>query len=231
MRKFSKFGVAAVLASSIISSAAANWYDNILIGAEIGSNFASVEPKDNVTYTTGGTYSVDSSSGSVMDYGIKVGYDFDLWRVYGAFIYNNGQDFNYFSPYYTSRLDFNVENDSLDFLLGAAWTPQISNKFKMLLGPYLGYSVLRTDVSLKTSNSGVITSYEERSYTQNGIIYGARLGGIFTIAGHHEIDFGVKYDSVKYSDKDRFVSGSFSFTPTDIKRSGAGIYVGYNYKF
>lgn len=244
MKNLGKFSVATMIIISLSSSAAA---EGLFVGGELGVNFAYVEAKDNAKINYFGTYSTNHSSGAVGAGGVKFGYDFDLWRIYGAFVYNSGQDYEYSSYVSTNtppistneHYELDMENNSIDLLIGANWTPQISNNFKMLIGPYVGYSRLNTDITYDyhriESNSGIITRTKqenEQTVKQNGVLYGAKFGGIFTFARRHEIDFGVKYDCVKYGDK-----GDISFSPDiavsmkNAKRDGVGIYAGYNFKF
>nr|MBP3725566.1 hypothetical protein [Campylobacter sp.] len=87
MRKFSKFGVAAAIATSLVSSAVAIDLDGVFIGAEGKYNFKSELETSWNMHTMGflTSFNADESSFGL---GFKVGYDFDFMRVYGAYNHN-----------------------------------------------------------------------------------------------------------------------------------------------
>ena len=149
--------------------------------------------------------------------GLKFGYDFDLWRVYTAFIYDSGGE--------ESRDNIAgsmaVNTDSSDFLLGIDWTPNFSEQFKMLTGIMLGASKHTTDISLSISS----LTYETQ-INQTGFVYGLRLGGIYGFNKHNEIEFGFEIKEAKYSDK-----YTTNFNIVNLKRTTAGMFIGYSYKF
>lgn len=224
----SKFSVAVAVVVGLASSVLA---EGFFVGGQLGINFKPVKAEENAKINYSGTYYTEGDSKIAPFMGVKFGYDFDLWRAYGAFNYNSGTDYEYSSRTTTQYQNFEIDNESLDFVIGADWTPEINSKFKIVVGPYAGYSVLNTDMSYTNSTSGIISEFE-RTIRQNGFVYGGKIGGIITFARHHEIDFGVKYDTVKYGDKDDIiVSSDISMNMKGIKRNSVGLYAGYNFKF
>ncbi|WP_258058564.1 porin family protein [Campylobacter hyointestinalis] len=72
--------------------------------------------------------------------GIKGGYDFDMYRVYGSYVYD----------FQTSKTIVDEDGDSSKlkwlthkFIVGADYTPSITDNFKLAVGPYTGYSRLK----------------------------------------------------------------------------------------
>ena len=239
MRKFSKFGAIAVLASSLVSSAAANWYDGVFVGIEgkynIKSKFETKWTENTAPFMM--NFNIDDSAFGL---GLKVGYDFDLWRIYGAYNYNpkikdNAKNF----ALITSYTDENFEYSTNDFILGADWTPKFSMfglDFKGALGAFAGIS--KIDVKYHTFDT--LSSADVSSdYSQDGFIYGLKLGAIYDFDKFGEVEFGIKFDSAKYDDKDALLSGIDSYGSdvayktkiSDTKRTNTGVFVGYNYKF
>ena len=142
--------------------------------------------------------------------GIKGGYDFDMFRIYGAYVY-----------------DFNAKKSSIDeddkpitikwnthkFLVGTDYTPSITQDFKFILGAYTGYS------KLKAKTNAELNGVRETEKTSaNGLLIGAKIGGEYSLDANNAIEFGFKADKTKYR-------------KIDIKETNAGLYLGYNYKF
>ncbi|TWO21598.1 outer membrane beta-barrel protein [Campylobacter hyointestinalis] len=141
--------------------------------------------------------------------GIKGGYDFDMYRVYGSYVYD----------FQTSKTIVDEDGDSLKlkwlthkFIVGADYTPSITDNFKLAVGPYTGYSRLK----LKDS--------EGTKANTNGWIIGAKLGGIYSIDKNNELEFGFKTDRTDYKKVSKI-------DLKDVKETNYGLYIGYNYKF
>nr|MBP3725565.1 hypothetical protein [Campylobacter sp.] len=120
-------------------------------------------------------------------------------------------------------------------ILGADWTPKFSLgglDFKGILGAFAGISKIDVDYSIASS----LGSFK-LDYSQDGFIYGLKLGAIYEAAKEHEIEFGFKFDQATYDDTDATIiecSGVCQYLPTkitDAKRTNMGVFVGYNYKF
>lgn len=212
-----KLFLGAVLAAGLMSSVVAQ---GLFVGAEADYVSKFPEPKTNINAIGSST---TSDGGGSAGGGIKVGYDFDLWQLYGAYIYYIGGNLSYAGGGGSLTLD----NDASDLLIGANWTPQINDKFKAIAGIFVGHSTLNTDISFAGGGQALT-----QSVSQSGFIYGAKFGANLQFGLHNEIEFGLKYDNVKYSDKESIaLSPTVSIDLKDTKRSGVGIFVGYNYKF
>lgn len=81
---------------------------------------------------------------------------------------------------------------------GYDFTPSMRDSFRWNLGVYGGYAA-----------NGL-----------SGGIYGAKIGALYEINQHHEINFGVKLEQTR-------LSGNYDKDVT----TGGGLYGGYNYKF
>ncbi len=147
----------------------------------------------------------DSIKDGVFGLGIKGGYDFGMFRVYGSYAY-----------------DLKAKDEAIDkegtnvwkwtrheFLANADYTPSLSDDFKLIVGAYTGLALAH----LKASDG--------RDDTSSGWVLGARLGGEYSLDDHNAIEFGVKGDYTKY--KENVIDG--------LKGTGFGAYLGYTYKF
>ena len=142
---------------------------------------------------------------------IKAGYDFDVARVYGAYIY-----------------DFQVKKSLGDedgtvikwkthkFIVGADYTPSVAKDLKLVLGGYTGFSKLKMDVFDTHDGS------EKGNAT--GWILGARIGTEYSINKNNAVEFGVKADRTKYRSIAKYDNAK-------IKETNVGLYMGYTYKF
>ena len=105
-----------------------------------------------------------------------------------------------------------------EFLVGADWTPNISENFKLAVGPYLGYSLFKVkDIEKSTSDYA--------SATEGGFILGGKVGVIAdTSVG--EFEAGIKADRAWFNEKEY---DNIIFYQTD--KTTVGLYLGYNFKF
>ena len=261
--KFNKFALGALIASSLVSVSSASWYDNIYLGAEAGYNFSSknkfsMNEFDNSAPNGISSISHDASDSSP-NFGLKVGYDLDFMRVYGGFIHNfkakdsyKKQAYVYHDYFYrivNATIQKEFEFESNDFVIGADWTPKFALAgldFKGILGAYTGYSKsnIKVNRSLQYTDSGnAYTESENFEFDTNAFLFGLKLGAIYELNKNNELEFGFKFDTVSYKNKDTAISSAigtdgiygYNVDSTrsikDVKRTNMGVFVGYNYKF
>ena len=235
--KFNKFALGALIASSVVSSAVAIDLDGVFVGAEGKYNFKS-ELETSLNLPTLGFSRSFNADESAFGLGLKVGYDFDFMRVYGAYNHNfeaKATDIGLATALVGMVLPEELKYSGNDFILGADWTPKFSLAgldFKGILGAFAGISKIDVEYLIEDSLGSM-----KLDYSQDGFIYGLKLGAIYEAAKQHEIEFGFKFDSAKYDDKDTTMaecSGVCQYVPakiTDAKRTNIGVFVVYNYKF
>ncbi|WP_103650656.1 outer membrane beta-barrel protein [Campylobacter concisus] len=143
--------------------------------------------------------------------GLKAGYDFDVARVYGAYIYD-----------FKVKKTANDEDKSVaewkthKFIVGADYTPSVAKDLKLVLGGYTGFSKLKL--------RGGDAENPMESASTNGWILGARVGAEYSINENNAVEFGIKADRTDY--------GKISkFDFVDTKETNVGLYMGYTYKF
>jgi putative outer membrane protein len=140
--------------------------------------------------------------------GLKAGYDFDSFRVYGAYIYD-----------FQAKKSLGNEDGTIvkwkthKFIVGADYTPSVAKNLKLVLGGYTGFSKLKMDVFDTQDGS------EKGNAT--GWILGARVGTEYSINENNAVEFGLKADETKYRPID----------DTKIEETNLGLYLGYTYKF
>ena len=143
--------------------------------------------------------------------GIKAGYDFNVARVYGAYIYD-----------FQAKKSLGDEDDTIikwkthKFIVGADYTPSVAKDLKLVLGGYTGFSKLKMDVFDTHDGS------EKGNAT--GWILGARVGAEYSINENNAVEFGLKADRTKY----RSIA---KYDNSKIKETNVGLYMGYTYKF
>ena len=143
--------------------------------------------------------------------GIKAGYDFDVTRVYGAYIYD-----------FQAKKSLGNEDGTIvkwkthKFIVGADYTPSVAKYLKLVLGGYTGFSKLKMDVFDTHDGS------EKGNAT--GWILGARVGAEYSINENNAVEFGLKADRTDYGKINKF-------NLVDIKETNLGLYMGYIYKF
>lgn len=143
--------------------------------------------------------------------GIKAGYDFDVARVYGAYIYD-----------FQAKKSLGDEDGTVvkwnthKFIVGADYTPSVAKDLKLVLGGYTGFSKLKL--------RGGDAENPMESASTNGWILGARVGAEYSINENNAVEFGIKADRTDY--------GKISkFDMIDAKETNLGLYMGYTYKF
>ena len=143
--------------------------------------------------------------------GLKAGYDFDVARVYGAYIYD-----------FQAKKSLGDEDGTVvkwnthKFMVGANYTPSVAKDLKLVLGGYTGFSKLKLDVFDTHDGS------EKGNAT--GWILGARVGAEYSINENNAVEFGLKADRTDYGKINKF-------NLVDIKETNVGLYMGYTYKF
>ena len=143
--------------------------------------------------------------------GIKAGYDFDVARVYGAYIYD-----------FKVKKTANDEDKSVaewkthKFIVGADYTPSVAKDLKLVLGGYTGFSKLKL--------RGGDAENPMESASTNGWILGAKVGAEYSINENNAVEFGLKADRTKYRSIAKYDNAK-------IKETNIGLYMGYTYKF
>ena len=193
-----------ILASSLVASCACA--EGVFVGVVGGYNFMT-------------KIEVDETDLSLKDknafLGLKGGYDFGAWRAYGQYNYN----LKFSKDYLDDMGDtWTAEYTGHEFLVGADWTPSISENFKLAVGPYFGYSLIKVkDIEKSTSDYA--------SATEGGFILGGKVGVIAdTSVG--EFEAGIKADRAWFNEKEY---DNIIFYQTD--KTTVGLYLGYNFKF
>ncbi|WP_169776904.1 outer membrane beta-barrel protein [Campylobacter mucosalis] len=141
--------------------------------------------------------------------GIKAGYDFDTFRVYGAYVYDLEAK--------KDSTDENGDKEELKWnkhsvLIGGDYTPSIGDSFKLLAGAYTGVS--RINIKVRSDD-------ESGKVNFTGVVVGAKLGAIYEFDKNNAVEFGYKADYTKYSKKN----------DASLKETNHGLFVGYTYKF
>jgi putative outer membrane protein len=140
--------------------------------------------------------------------GLKAGYDFDVARVYGAYIYD-----------FEAKKSLGDKDGSIikwnthKFIVGADYTPSLAKDLKLVLGGYTGFS------KLKVKGGDAKTPME--SVSTNGWILGAKVGAEYSIDENNAVEFGLKTDRTKYR----------AIDDAKIEETNLGLYLGYTYKF
>ena len=143
--------------------------------------------------------------------GLKAGYDFDVARVYGAYIYD-----------FQAKKSLGDEDGTVvkwnthKFIVGADYTPSVAKDLKLILGGYTGFSKLKLDVF------DIYDGSEKGNAT--GWILGARVGAEYSINENNAVEFGLKADRTKYHSIAKYDNAK-------IKETNIGLYMGYTYKF
>ena len=136
--------------------------------------------------------------------GFYGGYDFDSYRAYGGYYYDFKARKN------AGEADAKWSKHKL--LVGADYTPNITENFKAVLGGYAGLGYL-----------SVRQSFENETSKKNfkGLLIGAKAGGQYSFDAHNALEFGLKADKTFYKKN----SGA------QLRDTSVGIYTGYTYKF
>ena len=213
MANIAKIGLQVLVATTLMSSAAAA--ENIFVGVE-GALLQSKVKLDDIYPSV-----IDDPKDTSIELGLKAGYDFDAFRVWGGYSYRTkgSEDYNMKDGAGFINGEFNWQTHNI--LIGADYTPSLTDSFKLALGAYTGLSIVKGEFSGKSEYTidGVKHTGNDVSKTDTGALFGLKLGGIYEIVENNEIEFGIKgdYQTTGIEDYDNILN--------------YGVYVGYNYKF
>ncbi|WP_086267901.1 outer membrane beta-barrel protein [Campylobacter devanensis] len=213
MTNIFKFGVAAIAATAILSSSAAA--QGVFVGVE-GVLLQSQVKLDDIYPSV-----LDDPKDTSIELGLKGGYDFDAFRVWGGYSYRTkgSEDYNMKDGTDFINGEFNWQTHNI--LVGADYTPSLTDSFKLALGAYTGLSIVKGKFSgqAEYTTDGLTYVMDNDSTTGTGAIFGLKLGGIYEVIENNEIEFGIKgdYQTTGIEDYDNILN--------------YGVYVGYNYKF
>lgn len=144
-------------------------------------------------------------------FGIKGGYDFGKYRVYGEINHNfeaKIQEIKTYGGKITTKMSSN------EFIGGVDYYLQKIDNIRLFVGAFAGFE----NREVRTDYSGRGGSYSGPGSTDTSFMLGAKFGGIYPINRNGDLEFGARLDKP-------FISGSeFS----DIKLAA---FVGYTYKF
>ena len=211
MANIFKFGAAAIAATAILSSSAAAQ------GGFVGVEGALLQSQLKLDYPFSNL--LDDPKDTSMELGLKGGYDFDTFRIWGGLslrtagsqIYNsnltNGSD--------TVKINGKFIWQTNNILLGANY------KYKLSLGAYTGLSIVKGEFNGQAESLNASGPYTLGYHSKSGVgnLFGAKLGAIYEVDRNNEIEFGIK--------------GDYQTTTIDEYNNirNYGLYVGYNLKF
>ncbi|ARR00449.1 hypothetical protein [Campylobacter porcelli] len=214
MTNIVKFGAAVVAATAILSSNAVT--QSVFVGVE-GGFLQSRTTLDEIFPST-----IDDPSDTSVELGLKGGYDFDTFRIWGGLSFRTAGSQVYHLQNLTNGSDtVNINGKFIwqtnNILLGANYTPSLNYKFKLSLGAYTGLSIVKGEFNGQASYASGSLGYDSKSGVGN--LFGVKLGAIYEVDKNNEIEFGVKgdYQTTGIDEFDNILN--------------YGIYVGYNYKF
>lgn len=211
--------VAKIVLASVCASAA--MAQGVFVGVD-GEYLLNSKIKYNYKEVSGGTTTSSSYSikTSPVGIGLRAGYDFDKYRIYGKFNYflEDSSD-QFFDNSTASTADVSF----YEFVIGADYIRPISKELKLQLGGYTGASAAFVEMK----EVGVAGS---NTFGMPGWVLGAKAGGIYDFDKTSAVEFGLKLDYTKYASSETIASGGDK-TTEDFKRSNLGLFVGYTYKF
>ncbi|CAD7288798.1 hypothetical protein LMG7974_01158 [Campylobacter majalis] len=192
--KFKRIMNEKVLVSALVAGvcASAAFAEGAFVGVNAGYDIRSQLKADG-----------DKVKDSRSTMGLKAGYDFDTFRVYGSYEYG----FEAKDSIDGSKLKYKTHK----FLLNADYTPEITTDLKLIVGGYVGASHLKFKASDKDSAGKA---------KDTAPIIGLRLGVQYSLDANNAIEFGVKTDYAKHKRDGN-----------NVKNTNTGLYLGYNYKF
>ncbi|MDY6056655.1 MAG: hypothetical protein SPI60_02475 [Campylobacter lanienae] len=215
MTNIFKFSAAAIAATAILSSSAAAQ------GGFIGAEGALLQSQLKLDYPF--LNQLDDPKDSSMELGLKAGYDFDTFRIWGGLSLRTAG-----SQIYNSNLTNGSDTGSINgkfiwqtnnILLGVNYTPPLNYKYKLSLGAYTGLSIVKGEFNGEVTSSNVANALGYDSKSGIGNLFGAKLGAIYEVDKNNEIEFGIK--------------GDYQTTTIDEYNNirNYGLYIGYNLKF
>lgn len=206
-----KILIAAFAAAACVSVGSS---EGLLLGIEGDYSF-----KSSITskWTDEDYSDTDKDSKGQAAIGFKGGYDFDIARVYGEYMY----DFKTSKSGSDEYGNFKHEWSKHSLLVGGDFTPEITNSFRLVAGAYTGVSFLK----YKDSYNDFSGDSDSISKTVPGWVIGARLGGLYSFDEHNEIEFGYKADYTRYK------ANKLDEDLDKVYETNHGLYLGYNFKF
>ena len=206
-----KILIAAFAAAACVSVGSS---EGLLLGIEGDYSF-----KSSITskWTDEDYSDTDKDSKGQAAIGFKAGYDFDIARAYGEYMY----DFKTSKSGSDEYGNFKHEWSKYSLLVGGDFTPEITNGFKLVAGAYTGVSFLK----YKDSYNDFDGTSGSASKTAPGWVIGARLGGLYSFDEHNEIEFGYKADYTRYK------ASKLDEDLDKVYETNHGLYLGYNFKF
>ncbi|WP_250503775.1 outer membrane beta-barrel protein [Campylobacter jejuni] len=128
-------------------------------------------------------------SGNIPSFGLKLGYRLnENHRIYAG--YNYSDEFSDFIK--TPKIQIEGDFTTHKFLTGYDFTPKLFEKTRAVLGVYGGYA--RTDLTLKTSFLSLSQNFD-------GYFYGAKIGALYDLTPHNEIELGFKAEQIHYNSR------------------------------
>ncbi|MBT0611557.1 hypothetical protein [Campylobacter hyointestinalis] len=214
MTNIVKFGTKVLVASALMSSAV------LAEGTFVGVEGAFVQSKVDLG-SVDSEFLKDPKDGT-FQFGFKAGQDFGDYRLWAGYSYQAEASDTQTISDGTDSINAKNTWSTHNFLVGADYTPSLSESFKAVVGAYGGLSVIKakSQIDGKITFGGLTyTGNGSQSKTDTGAIVGLRLGGIYAVDANNEIEFGIKGDYIK--------TNVFDID----KATNYGVYVGYNYKF
>ena len=213
MTNIFKFSAAAIAATAILSSSAAAQ------GGFIGAEGALLQSQLKLDYPFSNL--LDDPKDSSMELGLKAGYDFDTFRIWGGLSLRTAG-----SEIYNSNLTDGSNTGSINgkfiwqtnnILLGVNYTPPLNYKYKLSLGAYTGLSIVKGEFNGDAQYATYTYGYHSKSGVGN--LFGVKLGTIYEVDKNNEIEFGIKgdYQTTTIEEYNNIIN--------------YGLYIGYNLKF
>jgi len=140
--------------------------------------------------------------------GLKLGYAFnDMHRIYGIYAYTA-------DSFESSWLGLNTSIKTKEniFTLAYDFTPELVKDLRLATGVFGSYKAL----NVKVNNDGFSVSKDYHSYS-----YGLKLGFLYDLSDHNEIELGYKFEQNDYN------GGKI----IDDKTRSSIFYLGYAYRF
>lgn len=134
-------------------------------------------------------------------YGLRAGYDFDIYRIYGSYHYNGSAK--------DSVAGKNIKWTNHNFLVNADFTPTITDNVRLILGLYAGVN----RINVKFNNT---------KETGSHFMAGSRIGAELNVNENEAFELGLKSYYTKYDVK---------LNSKKIEEINRAIYLGYTYKF
>lgn len=163
--------------------------------------------------------------------GIKGGYDFDKFRVYGQLNRHFGFGSGFLKNFNKSFENSYIKASTYEFLVGGDYFFDVSKNFRVFTGAYTGMEMM--SFYFKKPDDDMIISGDKymKDFTATEFLLGGKVGVEFIITEHSSIELGAKVDTtisaIKINKPENF-NESFEYTQNFTKYSS---FVAYSYKF